>query len=54
MFKGTIRVIRGDAGLNKITFEIDTTGYISDEYTIKASAMDVDINAVTFFIVAEK
>jgi hypothetical protein len=36
-------------GYNKILGDIDTSTLSPDEYTLKASAMDIDISAATFF-----
>jgi hypothetical protein len=47
--KGSLRVIKGDEGINKITFEINTTSIPPGEYLIKASAMDIDISSSTSF-----
>jgi hypothetical protein len=47
--KGIIRIVKGDAGLNKISFDFDTTTIMPAEYIVKASAMDVDTNTSTSF-----
>jgi hypothetical protein len=39
---GTIKVVRGDSGMNKIAFDIDTSTFKSDEYIVKASAILLD------------
>ena len=49
IIKGPIRVIRGDNGMNKITFELNTTIFTPGEYIIQASAMDIDIRTSTSF-----
>jgi hypothetical protein len=35
---GTVKVKRGDGGLNKILFEVNTTRFIPDEYIVQESA----------------
>lgn len=40
---GVIKVLKGDSGLNKITFDIDTSGFQSDEYIVRASALLIDV-----------
>jgi hypothetical protein len=47
--KGIVRVVRGDAGLNKISFVFDSTPFPPAEYIVKASAMDIDVKASTSF-----
>ena len=54
LLTGIVGVTKGDAGLNKISFDLDTSPMKSDEYVIKASAMDLEANASTFFNVIEK
>jgi len=49
VFKGVVVVIKGDAGLNKVTFNIDTAIFDLGEYIIKASAMNIDVHASTSF-----
>lgn len=47
--KGMLRVVKGDAGLNKIFFDFDTTIYQPAEYVVKASAMNIDMSTSTSF-----
>ena len=49
IIKGTIKVLKGEGGLNKISFEIDTTTFSPGNYIIKTSAMDIDISSSTSF-----
>ncbi|MFA5269266.1 MAG: PIN domain-containing protein [Methanoregula sp.] len=39
---GVIKVVKGNSGLNKIAFDIDTSGFKSDEYVVTASAILLD------------
>ncbi len=49
---GTVKVTRGDTGLNKISFNIDTSAFKPDEYIVKVSAMTLDAKtSITFKIV---
>jgi len=36
---GTVKVKKGDSGLNKITFDVDAATFKPDEYIVKASAV---------------
>jgi hypothetical protein len=49
IIKGPVRVVKGDNGINKISFEFKTTHFPSGDYIIKASAMDVDVSASSSF-----
>jgi hypothetical protein len=40
---GVIKVLRGDSGLNKISFDIDISGFQSDEYIVRASAISIEV-----------
>ncbi len=39
---GTIKVVRGDSGMNKIAFDIDTAQFKPDAYIVSASAISLD------------
>jgi len=47
--KGMFRVVKGDAGLNKISFDFDTTTFQPGVYMLKASAMNIDLTTTISF-----
>ena len=50
----TTKVVAGDGGDNTWTVEVDTTNWKLDEYTIKASGIEVDVTTTTNFNLVEK
>jgi len=50
---GTVKVTKGDSGLNKISFDIDVSTFKPDEYIVKESAVIQDVNGVALFNVLE-
>lgn len=49
MIKGVVKVIKGETGINKISFEFNTPHFPCGSYIIKASAMDIDVSASSSF-----
>lgn len=50
---GTIKVEKGDSGLNKLTFEVDSASFKSDEYIVKAQAVVQDGTGSALFNVLD-
>jgi trimeric autotransporter adhesin len=50
---GTVKVTKGDAGLNKLTFDVDASTFKPDEYIVRASAVIQDITGTALFNVLE-
>jgi PGF-CTERM protein len=50
---GTIKVQKGQDGLNTIEFDVDTSSYKADEYIIKAEAVVQDATGTALFNVLE-
>ena len=50
----TTKVVAGDGTENVWSVEVDTTNWKLDEYTIKASGIEVDVTATTNFNLVEK
>ncbi|MCZ0863112.1 MEMAR_RS02690 family S-layer glycoprotein [Methanocorpusculum vombati] len=50
----TTKVVAGNGGDNTWTVEVDTTNWKLDEYTIKASGIEVDVTTTTNFNLVEK
>ena len=40
---GTVKVTKGDSGLNKISFDVDASTYKPDEYIVKATAVPTTV-----------
>ena len=50
---GTIKVIKGESGLNKLTFDVDASTFKPDEYIVKAEAVLQDATGTALFNVLE-
>ncbi|HJK11418.1 MAG TPA: PGF-CTERM sorting domain-containing protein, partial [Methanocorpusculum sp.] len=50
----TTKVVAGDGVENTWSVEVDTTNWKLDEYTIKATGIEVDVTATTNFNLVEK
>jgi len=50
---GTVKVTKGDSGLNKISFDVDASTFKPDEYLVKASAVLQDATGTALFNVLE-
>jgi len=48
---GVIKVARGESGYNKFSFDVDTSTFVPDTYTIKVSKMDSDLTTSAIFII---
>jgi len=50
---GTVKVTKGDSGLNKLSFDVDASTFKPDEYLVKASAILQDATGTALFNVLE-
>jgi len=50
---GTVKVVKGDGGLNKVSFDIDASTFKPDEYLVKASAVLQSATGTALFNVLE-
>ncbi|MEN6443183.1 MAG: MEMAR_RS02690 family S-layer glycoprotein [Methanoregula sp.] len=50
---GTVKVTKGDSGLNKISFDVDASTYKPDEYIVKATAVLQEASGTALFNVLE-
>lgn len=50
---GTIKVTKGDSGLNKLSFDVDASTFKPDEYLVKESAVLQDATGTALFNVLE-
>ncbi|HPS70601.1 MAG TPA: MEMAR_RS02690 family S-layer glycoprotein, partial [Candidatus Cryosericum sp.] len=50
---GTVKVTKGDSGLNKLSFDVDASTFKPDEYLVKASAVLQEATGTTLFNVLE-
>ena len=50
---GTMKVTKGDSGLNKISFDVDASTFKPDEYLVKESAVLQDATGTALFKVLE-
>lgn len=50
---GTIKVTKGDSGLNKLSFDVDASTFKPDEYLVKATAVLQDATGTGLFNVLE-
>jgi PGF-CTERM protein len=50
---GTVKVTKGDGGLNKLSFDVDASTFKPDEYLVKASAVLQDATGTSLFNVLE-
>jgi PGF-CTERM protein len=50
---GTVKVTKGDSGLNKLSFDVDASTFKPDEYLVKASAVLQDVTGTALFNVLE-
>jgi PGF-CTERM protein len=50
---GTVKVTKGDSGMNKITFDVDSSTFKPDEYIVTASAVIQDATGTALFNVLE-
>jgi len=50
---GTIKVTKGDAGLNKLSFDVDASTFKPDEYIVKADAVIQEATGTALFNVLE-
>jgi PGF-CTERM protein len=50
---GTVKVTKGDAGLNKLSFDVDASTFKPDEYIVKAEAVIQDATGTALFNVLE-
>jgi len=50
---GTVKVTKGDSGLNKISFDVDASTFKPDEYLVKESAVLQDATGTALFNVLE-
>jgi len=48
---GVIKVTKGESGYNKFSFDVNSSTFIPDTYTIKASTMNSDLTFSAIFIV---
>lgn len=46
---GTVKVARGNSGMNQISFDVDSSTFLPDEYTVKASVVKSDLIASATF-----
>lgn len=51
---GTVKVLIGGGGLNRISFDVDSTTFLPDEYIVKAFAVSSDVTASIIFNILEK
>ncbi len=50
---GTVKVTKGDSGLNKLSFDVDASTFKPDEYLVKASAVLQEATGTALFNVLE-
>jgi PGF-CTERM protein len=50
---GTVKVTKGDSGMNKISFDVDSSTFKPDEYIVTASAVIQDATGTALFNVLE-
>ncbi len=50
---GTVKVTKGDSGLNKLSFDVDASTFKPDEYLVKATAVLQDATGTSLFNVLE-
>jgi PGF-CTERM protein len=50
---GTVKVTKGDSGMNKITFDVDASTFKPDEYIVTEGAVIQDVTATALFNVLE-
>ena len=50
---GTIKVIKGDSGLNTLSFDVDASTFKPDEYIVTADAVIQDATGTALFNVLE-
>ena len=50
---GTVKVTKGDSGMNKISFDVDSSTFKPDEYIVQASAILQDATGTALFNVLE-
>ncbi|MCX6681559.1 MAG: PGF-CTERM sorting domain-containing protein, partial [Methanoregula sp.] len=50
---GTVKVTKGDAGLNKLSFDVDASTFKPDEYIVKAEAVIQEATGTALFNVLE-
>jgi PGF-CTERM protein len=50
---GTVKVTKGDSGLNKLSFDVDASTFKPDEYLVKASAVLQEATGTSLFNVLE-
>ncbi len=48
---GVIKVTMGESRYNQFSFDVDTSTFIPDTYTVKASKMDSDLTTSAIFII---
>lgn len=51
---GTVKVTKGVTAINQISFDVDSSTFLPDKYTVKASMGRSDITASTTFNISEK
>lgn len=50
---GIVRVVEGNDGYNKWSFDVDSTGFKPDEYLVKVSGILQDVTGSTYFNIIE-
>jgi hypothetical protein len=50
---GTIKVMKGKSGVNTLSFDLDSTGFMPDNYMVTASAQFLDVNSTTTFRIVD-
>jgi len=50
---GTVKVTKGDTGMNKLSFDVDASTFKPDEYIVSASAVIQDVTGTALFNVLE-
>jgi len=50
---GTVKVLRGNSGLNKLVFDVDASTFPPEEYLVIANAVNQDANASILFNIKE-
>jgi hypothetical protein len=51
---GTVQVMPGTSGYNRWSFDVDSSTFKPDEYTVKVSGVTVDVTGSTTFVLLEK
>jgi hypothetical protein len=51
---GTVKVLKGDSGYNKISFDLDTTNFIPQEYDVNASGVSIKVTGSIKMKIIEK